>query len=118
MWMSATPAILLAKGFQQVGKDFPVFLHPKTKEELEKLSITLNEKIKTNNIKSYEIESFIKTNSQKYADLEKEIYQDIEGRLYVDNSSSIFKNKNVSDVLDALELFSREEKPKQEEQTA
>lgn len=80
-----------------------------TKEELEKLSITLNEKIKTNNIKSYEIESFIKTNSQKYADLEKEIYQDIEGRLYVDNSSSIFKNKNVSDVLDALELFSREE---------
>lgn len=31
--VGATPAILLAKGFQQVGKDFPVFLHPKTKEE-------------------------------------------------------------------------------------
>ena len=24
---------MLAKGYQQVGKDFPVFLHPKTKEE-------------------------------------------------------------------------------------
>lgn len=79
-----------------------------TKEEIEKLSLTLNEKIKTNNISSYEIESFIKNNSKKYADLEKEIYQDIEGRLYVDNSSSIFKNKNVGDVLDALELFSKE----------
>lgn len=31
--VGATPAILLAQGFQQVGKDFPVFLHPKTKEE-------------------------------------------------------------------------------------
>ncbi len=76
-----------------------------TKEELEKLSKTLNEKIKTNSIKSYEIESFIKTNHQKYADIEKEIYQDIEGRLFVDNSPSIFKDKNVGDVLDALEMF-------------
>ncbi len=29
----ARPATLLDKGFTQVGKDFPVFLHPKTKEE-------------------------------------------------------------------------------------
>lgn len=29
----ATPADLLAQNFQQVGKLFPVFLHPKTKEE-------------------------------------------------------------------------------------
>ena len=78
-----------------------------TKDELKKLSQTLNEKIKTNSIKSYEIEEFIKTNYQKYADLEKEIYQDIEGRLFVDNSSSIFKDKNVSDVLDVLELFNK-----------
>lgn len=28
-----TQATMLAAGFQQVGKDFPVFLHPKTKEE-------------------------------------------------------------------------------------
>lgn len=28
-----TPASMLALGYQQVGKDFPVFLHPKTKEE-------------------------------------------------------------------------------------
>lgn len=31
--IGATPQDLLAQGYQQVGKDFPVFLHPKTKEE-------------------------------------------------------------------------------------
>lgn len=31
--VGATPKQLLAQGYQQVGKDFPVFLHPKTKEE-------------------------------------------------------------------------------------
>ena len=31
--VGATPDELLALGYQQVGKDFPVFLHPKTKEE-------------------------------------------------------------------------------------
>lgn len=31
--VGATPEQLLADGFQPVGKDFPVFLHPKTKEE-------------------------------------------------------------------------------------
>ncbi|QFQ31915.1 tRNA CCA-pyrophosphorylase [Buchnera aphidicola] len=31
--VGATKEILLKKNFQQVGKDFPVFLHPKTREE-------------------------------------------------------------------------------------
>ena len=31
--IGATPEDMLAKGYIQVGKDFPVFLHPKTKEE-------------------------------------------------------------------------------------
>ena len=31
--VGATPEQLINQGFQQVGKDFPVFLHPKTKEE-------------------------------------------------------------------------------------
>jgi len=31
--VGATPQNLLDKGFSQVGKDFPVFLHPTTKEE-------------------------------------------------------------------------------------
>jgi len=31
--VGATPAELAAQGFQSVGKDFPVFLHPQTKEE-------------------------------------------------------------------------------------
>lgn len=31
--VGATPQALLNRGFRQVGKDFPVFLHPKTQEE-------------------------------------------------------------------------------------
>ena len=31
--VGGTPAELLKQGYQQVGRDFPVFLHPKTKEE-------------------------------------------------------------------------------------
>jgi tRNA nucleotidyltransferase (CCA-adding enzyme) len=31
--VGATPAQMLAAGYQQVGRDFPVFLHPDTKEE-------------------------------------------------------------------------------------
>lgn len=31
--VGATPAMMLQQGFIQVGKDFPVFLHPETKEE-------------------------------------------------------------------------------------
>ena len=31
--VGATPQDLLAQGFKQVGKDFPVFIHPTTGEE-------------------------------------------------------------------------------------
>lgn len=31
--VGATPSELIAKGYMQVGKDFPVFLHPQTKDE-------------------------------------------------------------------------------------
>jgi tRNA nucleotidyltransferase (CCA-adding enzyme) len=31
--VGATPEIMLASGFRPVGRDFPVFLHPDTKEE-------------------------------------------------------------------------------------
>lgn len=31
--VGSTPEAMLEAGFEQVGKDFPVFLHPKTKEE-------------------------------------------------------------------------------------
>ena len=31
--VGATPEQMLAKGYKEVGKDFPVFLHPKTGEE-------------------------------------------------------------------------------------
>ncbi|MFP9231259.1 multifunctional CCA addition/repair protein [Pectobacterium cacticida] len=31
--VGATPSLLLAQGYQQVGKDFPVFLHPVSRDE-------------------------------------------------------------------------------------
>jgi len=31
--VGATPEQMVAQGFRPVGKDFPVFLHPKTQEE-------------------------------------------------------------------------------------
>jgi len=31
--VGATPEAMIARGFRQVGKDFPVFLHPQTQEE-------------------------------------------------------------------------------------
>ncbi|MCK5640409.1 MAG: multifunctional CCA tRNA nucleotidyl transferase/2'3'-cyclic phosphodiesterase/2'nucleotidase/phosphatase, partial [Gammaproteobacteria bacterium] len=31
--LGATPEIMKARGFKPIGKDFPVFLHPETKEE-------------------------------------------------------------------------------------
>ena len=31
--VGATPEMLLAQGYQQVGKDFPVFLNPESHEE-------------------------------------------------------------------------------------
>lgn len=32
--VGATPEHMLAQGFQPVGKDFPVFLHPETKKNM------------------------------------------------------------------------------------
>jgi tRNA nucleotidyltransferase (CCA-adding enzyme) len=31
--VGATPQQLITQGFKKVGKDFPVFLHPETREE-------------------------------------------------------------------------------------
>jgi tRNA nucleotidyltransferase (CCA-adding enzyme) len=31
--VGATPGMLIDQGFQPVGRDFPVFLHPQTREE-------------------------------------------------------------------------------------
>ncbi len=31
--LGETPDSMLSQGFRQVGKDFPVFLHPKSQEE-------------------------------------------------------------------------------------
>ena len=45
--VGATPEQLLAQGYQPVGKDFPVFLHPESKEEYAKMESAIFDLIKT-----------------------------------------------------------------------
>lgn len=80
-----------------------------SQEKLAILSDRINKNIKTHTIKSHEIVDLIKENFEAYNDIEKEIYKDIEGKLYLSNSPSIFKNKNVNEILDVLEIFNEKQ---------
>ncbi|MDP0492814.1 MAG: heat-inducible transcriptional repressor HrcA [Fusobacterium sp. JB021] len=82
--------------------------HPISKEKLDIMSERLNEQIKRRIIKSYEVEEVIIKNFEEYDNLKDEVYRDIEGKLYLNNSPIIFKDKNVNEVMDVLEMFSEE----------
>ncbi|MFK4785409.1 heat-inducible transcriptional repressor HrcA [Fusobacterium sp. MFO224] len=82
--------------------------HPISKEKLNVISESLNEQIKRRVIKSYEVEEVIIKNFEEYDNLKHEVYRDIEGKLYLNNSPIIFKDKNVNEVMDVLEMFSEE----------
>ena len=82
--------------------------HPISKEKLNIMSERLNEQIKRRIIKSYEVEEVIIKNFEEYDNLKDEVYRDIEGKLYLNNSPIIFKDKNVNEVMDVLEMFSEE----------
>lgn len=86
--------------------------HPISKKKLEIMSEKLNDQIKKRIIKSYEVEEVIVKNFEGYDSLKDKVYKDIEGKLYLNNSSSIFKDKNVNEVMDVLEMFSEEKNVK------
>lgn len=78
-----------------------------TREEVIKLSDELNNKIKDGEITGHELEELIKVNSPIFAEIQEEIYQDVEGGTFLNSAPSIFKDKNVSDIAEALELFDK-----------
>jgi heat-inducible transcriptional repressor len=82
--------------------------HGLNREELATVSKELNEKLRKGELKSYEVEEFIlEKDNPLLSDLENEVYQDIEGKFYMNNTSSIFQNKSVEEARETLELFNK-----------
>ncbi len=81
-----------------------------SEDELQLLSKELNFKLKSGELLSHELETYIKEQKEQgetiIGTLEKEVYQDVEGEFFVNGTSEIFKDKSVDEVKDALELFS------------
>ncbi|MGX6591271.1 heat-inducible transcription repressor HrcA [Cetobacterium ceti] len=67
-----------------------------SKEELVKLSETMNQRIQGQNLESFQIDSIF-----------NQIYDHVEGKLFLENTSEIFKDKHVNEVSDILELFNK-----------
>lgn len=74
-----------------------------TKEELERKTVELNRKIKSNEIDVNHIEKYIQGEEDiLYADdIEAEEFS----RYFVNNLSSMLKNKNIDEVADVIEFF-------------
>jgi heat-inducible transcriptional repressor len=78
-----------------------------TREEIVQLSDEINKKMKDGKLSSHDIEQFLKRNSPILLEIEKEADQ-VQGEgLFLNNAPSIFKDKNVSDVAEALELLDK-----------
>ena len=65
-----------------------------SKDELSKLSEIMNRRIQGQKLESYQIDTIF-----------NQIYEEVEGKLFLENSSEIFKDKHVNEVSDVLELF-------------
>lgn len=73
-----------------------------TEEELALLNKKINDEIKNNSVASHEIDKIVDF-----------VYNEVEGKLFLENSSEIFKNKQVSEISDVLDIFSKREKIKE-----
>lgn len=71
-------------------------------EDLVRLSQNINREINNHCIHSHEIDNIINY-----------IYGEVEGKLFVENSSEIFKNKQVSEISEVLDIFSKRDKVKE-----
>ena len=76
---------------------------PIFKEELDALAREINEMIKDHNVGLQEIERYI-LEKKKLIPKAAESY-DEDGKLFINNVPSIFRDKHVSEISDALELF-------------
>jgi heat-inducible transcriptional repressor len=73
-----------------------------SEEELRKLSQKINYEIKNHLIESHEIEKIIDF-----------VSGEVEGKLFWENSSEILKDKQVNEISDVLNIFSKREKIKE-----
>lgn len=73
-----------------------------TESDLAKLNIKLNSEIQNRNIQSHEIETIINS-----------LYNDVEGKLFLENSSEIFRYKQGEEISEVLEILSDEDKIKE-----
>ncbi|WP_410208985.1 heat-inducible transcriptional repressor HrcA [Fusobacterium sp.] len=76
---------------------------PVFREELDAIAQEINEMIKDRNVSLQEIERYI-LKKKKLIPKAAESYKE-DGKLFINNVPSIFKDKHVSEISDALELF-------------
>lgn len=77
------------------------FDEPCKENELLELTIKINDNLRNKLINSNEIEKIIDF-----------ICEEVEGKLFLENTSEIFKNKYVNEITDVLDIFSKHEKMK------
>lgn len=71
-------------------------------EDLLLLSNKINNEISKRSVEPYEIDKIIDF-----------VYNEVEGKLFLENSAEIFKNKQVNEISDVLNIFSNREKIKE-----
>ena len=82
-----------------------ILTNPITKDELAELTEEINERLKVEDLSSTEIENFI-LGKKKIIPKVARHYED-DGKLFINNVPSIFRDKNVNEVSEALELFNQ-----------
>lgn len=82
-----------------------ILTNPITKDELAELTEEINERLKVEDLSSIEIENFI-LGKKKIIPKVARHYED-DGKLFINNVPSIFRDKNVNEVSEALELFNQ-----------
>lgn len=82
-----------------------ILTNPITKDELAELTEEINERLKVEDLSSTEIENFIL--GKKKIILKVARHYEDDGKLFINNVPSIFRDKNVNEVSEALELFNQ-----------
>ncbi len=80
-----------------------VLTSPISRKELANIALKLNEKILLEDLNPVDIENYIVGKNEIITDA-ADHYED-EGKLFINNVPSIFRDKHVNDVSEALELF-------------
>lgn len=75
--------------------------YPLTKEDLEIKSLEINRMVKSGEMNINEIESYIQDEEENFYDEENEEFN----KYFVNNLSSMLKDRNVSEVADVIEFF-------------